>query len=206
GLAVLDGAEWIVHHDEPIVRASALPVRGRHNAVNAALALAAVEVSGVTIDPELALAALKSFAPLEHRLEPIADPSGLTFVDDSLSTSPFAAIEALKAFGSDGVVLIVGGQDRGVDYSPLAEHLAQHPVTAVVGLPPGGPRILDVIASTGIPSETAEDMLDAVTRARRLAAPGGTVLLSPAAPSYGIYRDFAHRAEVFRAAIVATRP
>lgn len=206
GLAVLDGAEWIVHHGEPIVRASGLPVRGRHNAVNAALALAAVEASGVTIDPELALAALQSFAPLEHRLEPIADPSGLTFVDDSLSTSPFAAIEALKAFGSDGVVLIVGGQDRGVDYSPLAEHLAQHPVTAVVGLPPGGRRILEVIASTGIPSEMAEDMLDAVTRARRLTAPGGTVLLSPAAPSYGIYRDFAHRAEVFRAAIAATSP
>ena len=103
-------------------------------------------------------------------------------------------------------MLIVGGQDRGVDYSPLAEHLAQHPVTAVVGLPPGGRRILEVIASTGIPSEMAEDMLDAVTRARRLTAPGGTVLLSPAAPSYGIYRDFAHRAEVFRAAIAATSP
>lgn len=206
GLAHVDGSEWIVHHGEALVPVSVLPLRGRHNALNACLALAAVEASGVTVDPELALAALQSFAPLEHRLEPIADSSGLSFVDDSLSTSPFATIEALKAFGSADLVLLVGGHDRGVDYAPLAEHLAGHPVDAVIGLPPSGARILEAIAGTGVPTELADDMADAVTRARKFAAPGGTVLLSPGAPSYGIYRDFAHRAEVFRTAIAATRP
>lgn len=205
-LSSLDGAEWITHHGDPIAPSSGLPLRGRHNALNACLALAAVEASGITIDAELALAALQGFAPLEHRLEPIADPSGVTFVDDSLSTSPYATVEALKAFGSTGVVLIVGGQDRGVDYAPLADHLAEHPVDAVIGLPPGGPRILEAIAATAVPTQLAADMIDAVTRARALAAPGGTVLLSPGAPSYGIYRDFAHRAEVFRAAIADTQP
>lgn len=199
-----NGTEWIMRGVEPIAPRSALALLGRHNAVNACLALAAVEAAGIVVEASAAAAALASFQPLEHRLEPIADASGVTFINDSLSTSPFAAIEALKAFDSRDVVLLVGGQDRGVDYAPLAEHLLLHPIAAVVGLPPSGPRILGELQRTGIPLELATDMLDAVRRARALAPTGGTVLLSPAAPSYGIYRDFADRADDFRRSITAT--
>lgn len=198
--------EWIVRDENRMVPLADLQLRGRHNAVNAALALAAVEASGVTIDAASARAALAGFRPLEHRLEPILDASGLTFVNDSLSTSPFATIEALKAFEGSDIVVLVGGQDRGVDYAPLADHLLTHPIVAAVGLPPSGPRILAALENTDVPTQLASDMLDAVSRARVLAPAGGVVLLSPGAPSYGIYRDFAHRAEVFRAAIEATSP
>jgi len=198
--------EWIVRDGESLVPLSDLQLRGRHNAVNATLALAAVEASGVAVDAASARAALAGFVPLEHRLEPIADPSGLTFVNDSLSTSPFATIEALKAFEGSDIVVLVGGQDRGVDYAPLADHLRTHPIVAAVGLPPSGARILEEIGSTDVPTQLATDMADAVSRARVLAPAGGVVLLSPGAPSYGIYRDFAHRAEAFRAAIEATSP
>ena len=204
------GSAWrvdgdvIVRGDEPFMPRSELRMLGRHNAVNATLALAAVEAAGVTVDPGIARRALAAFAPLEHRLEPIADPSGITFINDSLSTTPHAAIAALEAIGTAGVVLIVGGQDRGVDYGVLREYLAARPVTAALGLPPSGPRILEEIARTGIPTEPVDDMVHAVSRARALAPANGIVLLSPAAPSYGVYRDFADRADAFRAAIVQT--
>lgn len=198
--------EWIVRDGEPMVPLVDLQLRGRHNAVNAALALAAVEASGVAVDASTARAALAGFAPLEHRLEPISDPSGLTFVNDTLSTSPFATIEALKAFAGSDIVVLLGGQDRGVDYAPLADYLREHPIVAAVGLPPSGARILGMLENTDVATQLADDMVDAVSRARILAPAGGVVLLSPAAPSYGIYRDFAHRAEAFRAAIEATSP
>jgi UDP-N-acetylmuramoylalanine--D-glutamate ligase len=196
--------DWIVCDGERMVPTSGLQLRGRHNAVNATLALAAVEASGVRLDASSARSALAGFSPLEHRLEPISDASGLTFVDDSLSTSPFATIAALRAFEGSAIVVLVGGQDRGVEYEPLAEHLREHPIVAVIGLPPSGPRILSVLERVDVPTQLAIDMVDAVARARLLAPAGAVVLLSPGAPSYGIYRDFAHRADAFRAAIEAT--
>ncbi len=205
-LTTHEGVRWLAHGQDLLVERSALPLLGEHNAVNACLALAAVTAAGfpVTEDRGRLFAALSSFRPLEHRLEPISDPSGLTFVNDSLSTSPYATVEALKAFDGAEVTLIVGGQDRGVDYEPLAEHLSEHPVTAIIGLPPSGARILSVIHDDA-ERVLAVDMVEAVALARKLTPAGGTVLLSPAAPSYGVYRDHIDRARAFREAILLTR-
>jgi UDP-N-acetylmuramoylalanine--D-glutamate ligase len=200
-LADRNGVDWIHRGAEPIVPRSQLKLLGRHNALNATIALAAVDAVE-RLDADAAAELLSTFLPLENRLEPIADPSGLTFVNDSLSTSPFAAIEALRAFPGTDVTLLVGGQDRGVDYAPLAEYLAGHPIAAVVGLPPSGERILREIAGVTV---IAANMRDAVEKARSLTPAGGTVLLSPAAPSYGIYRDFAERAADFKKSIEETR-
>lgn len=197
-----NGVDWIFRADVPIVPTSQLKLLGRHNAINAAIALAAADAVSL-LDADVAAERLSTFLPLENRLEPIADPSGLTFVNDTLSTSPFATIEALKAFPSHEVVLLVGGQDRGVDYAPLADYLAEHPIAAVVGLPPSGARILGEL--TAVHTELSTGMRDAVERARSLAPQGGTVLLSPAAPSYGVYRDFAERAADFKHMIEETR-
>ena len=201
------GARWrlddeVISRDgRAFVPRSRLSVMGRHNALNAALALAAAEASGVDLDPEASGQALADFAPLDHRLQQITDPSGLLFVDDSLSTSPFATVAALRAFDRDDIVLLVGGQDRGVPTTPLAEHLAVSPIAGIVGLPDSGPRLVADLAGTGVPSELAADMDDAVRIARRLAPAGGLVLLSPGAPSYGRYKDFADRGRAFREAI-----
>jgi UDP-N-acetylmuramoylalanine--D-glutamate ligase len=197
-----NGVDWIFRADVPIVPTSQLKLLGRHNALNATIALAAADAVSL-LDADVAAERLSTFLPLENRLEPIADPSGLTFVNDTLSTSPFATIEALKAFPSHEVVLLVGGQDRGVDYAPLADYLAQHPIAAVVGLPPSGARILGEL--TDVHTELSTGMRDAVERARALAPANGVVLLSPAAPSYGVYRDFAERAEDFKRTIEETR-
>ena len=168
--------------------------------------MAAVAAGGVDPDPEVSGAALRDFAPLEHRLEPIPDPSGITFVDDSLSTAPQAAVLALEAYRDAPVVLLLGGQDRGVDYGPLLDHLARHPIAGLVGLPGSGADLLALLEPTGIPAELAGDMRDAVAIARRLAPRGGVVLLSPAAPSYGIYADYRERSADFRSAIAASAP
>ena len=197
------GSREILRDGVRFVDASTLPLVGRHNLRNAALALAAVEAAGTELDATTALTALAGFRPLEHRLERVSDPSGLVFIDDSLSTSPFAAVAALEALDTRDLVLIVGGQDRGVDYAPLAEYLQQHPVAAVIGLPDSGPRILQALAPTGILTVPVDGM-DAAIRTARKVIDDGIVLLSPAAPSYGHYRDYADRAADFRRAILAS--
>ena len=108
--------------------------------------------------------------------------------------------------GRDDLVLLVGGLDRGVDYAPLADFLAAHPIAGLIGLPDSGPHILATLAVTAIPAIAVPDMDAALVEARRLVPSEGVVLLSPAAPSFGRYRDFADRAADFRRAIVATAP
>jgi UDP-N-acetylmuramoylalanine-D-glutamate ligase len=185
-----------------------LPLVGRHNERNLCVALAVLEALGVDVvaaRDTLATAA-KSFAALPHRLTEIEDPSGLTFVDDTLATSPYASMHAIDAYDGRPLTVIVGGADRGLDYAPLREHLAGRVLT-VIGVPDSGPRIVAALAGLpGVHTEVAEDLLDAVRRARALTPPGGAVLLSPAAPSYGRFRNFEHRSEVFAGAVRDTAP
>lgn len=197
---------WFRRGDVALFERAVLTLRGDHNAINACLALAALEANGYSVaDNSSAVAeALSQFQQLEHRLEEISDASGITFVDDSLSTSPYAAIEAMRAFADAPLTLLVGGQDRGVDYAPLVDFLAEHPIAAVVGLPGSGARLVGMMPADQ-QAVVASDMADAVRRARALTPSGGTVLLSPAAPSYGFYANYAERAADFRAAIESTR-
>lgn len=199
--------------DDP--RLDALSLRGEHNRQNAHLALTAVrllaERHGIDTDErrDEIVEALRTFQGLPHRLAVIADEDGLRFVDDSLSTAPQAAIAALGAFPDGPLALIVGGQDRGVDYTPLHDHLAEtvREVT-VIGIPDSGPRILDAVGHLPhVTTDSAVDLSDAVRRARAaLRDTSGTVLLSPAAPSYGVYRDHRERGEAFAQAVEQTRP
>jgi UDP-N-acetylmuramoylalanine--D-glutamate ligase len=186
-------------------------LRGRHNRTNVCIALGAVRAVGidcVAARREIA-EALASFEALPHRLTLIEDAaSGITFVDDSLSTAPQATVAALEAFDVEPICVLVGGQDRGVDYRPLAEYLrrAGRAVT-VIGLPESGPRILREVE--GVPGVTvlpAADLHDAVRLCRRTLPAGGYALLSPGAPSYGRFRDYADRSAHFRAAIDETAP
>ncbi|WP_221625354.1 UDP-N-acetylmuramoyl-L-alanine--D-glutamate ligase [Homoserinimonas aerilata] len=205
GFHVADG--WFMHGPARLFPRTTLALRGEHNGVNACLALAAIQSDGYQIAEHAAevAEALASFHALEHRLEEIPDASGLTFVDDSLSTSPYAAVEALRAYEGAPLALLVGGQDRGVDYAPLGDYLAEHPIAAVIGLPGSGAHIVEALPA-GQPHAVAASMADAVAAARRMTPAGGCVLLSPAAPSYGLYNNYAERAADFRAAIAATAP
>jgi UDP-N-acetylmuramoylalanine-D-glutamate ligase len=156
---------------------------------------------GVDVTDPAVAAGVASYAVLPHRLTEIADPSGLTFVDDTLSTSPYSALHAVDAYEGRPLTLIVGGTDRGLDYAPLRAGLAGRELT-VLGIPDSGPRILEALRDLpGVRTEETEDLVAAVTRARALTPAGGVVLLSPAAPSYGRFRDFEHRSAVFAQAV-----
>ncbi len=194
--------------DEPLFARAVLPLRGAHNGRNLCVALAVLDSVGVDVvaSKDVLAAAVASVKALPHRLTEIEDPSGLTFVDDTLSTSPYSTMHAIDAYAGRPLTVLVGGTDRGLDYTPLREFLAEREAT-VIGLPDSGPRILAELAGlASITTADAEDLVAAVSLARELTPPGGVVLLSPAAPSYGRFRNFEHRSEVFAQAIHETAP
>jgi UDP-N-acetylmuramoyl-L-alanine---L-glutamate ligase len=183
----------------PMLAAGELELPGEHNALNLCGALTALEALGVSV-PALA-GALRGFAGLAHRLERVGEREGLTWVNDSISTTPESTVAALASFPGRPIVLIAGGQDRGQDYSELGRVLCEVGAT-VVGVPSTGERLLGAAREAGLAQAqalAARDLDDAVSMARSLATPGGVILLSPAAPSYDHYRDFEERGERFRA-------
>lgn len=204
-----DGTPWLYLGDQPLFPRTALRLLGRHNEWNLCVALTALDAVGVdcVAERDRLAAALATLPALEHRLTPIEDPSGITFVDDSLSTIPQSAIHAIEAYAGRPLTVIVGGEDRGVDYTPLRDFLAEQRVTAtLIGIPDSGPRILDAVKEVDtVTTLTADDLVEAVRLGRERTPAGGVVLLSPAAPSYGRFDNYAHRSRVFRQAIEDTR-
>lgn len=198
-----DGTPWFHLGDQPLFPRAVLPLVGRHNEGNLCVALAVLDALGVDVvaRKDTLAVAVAGFQGLAHRLTEIADPSGLTFVDDTLATSPYAAMHAIDAYEGRPLTVIVGGTDRGLDYTPLREHLAEREIT-VLGIPDSGARIVEALA--GLPkvrAEVVDDLVAAVRLARELTPADGVVLLSPAAPSYGRFRNFEHRSEVFAQAV-----
>jgi UDP-N-acetylmuramoylalanine--D-glutamate ligase len=182
---------------------------GAHNRVNAAVARAALVELGVPqAGSDAALtAAAAGFEGLDSRLQLVATVGGVDFVDDGLSTNVLPTLAALAAYPGRRVALLVGGQDRGIDYAPLARGLQDRgDPTLVIALPDNGERIAAALRTDPAPAvtvEEADDLEAGVRRAHGWARPDGVVLLSPAAPSFGRFRDYRHRAEVFTAAAKA---
>jgi UDP-N-acetylmuramoylalanine--D-glutamate ligase len=208
GAALRPDPTWVAGGDpEPWTEAFGL--RGRHNRVNARLAAAALAALGVdgADDPDRLAAAARGYEPLPHRLTTVAEVNGVEYVDDSLSTNVLPTIAALEVFAGRPVALLAGGHDRRIDYEPLASYLAARAApTLLVALPPSGVRIGEAARAAGVEVVDADDMTDAVAAAGAWCrgAGGGVVLLSPAAPSYGVYRNHVERADAFAAAIDGT--
>jgi UDP-N-acetylmuramoylalanine--D-glutamate ligase len=169
---------------------------GRHNQANALAALLAARLAGAT--PAEARAALLAFRPLAHRMELVAVSNGIAYYDDSKGTNVGAVVAALEGFPRR-VVLIAGGRDKGGDYAPLAAALGRSGRAAV--LIGEAADKMQAVLGAALPVERAATLDDAVDAARRLAQPGDAVVLSPACSSFDMFRDYAHRAEVFRAAV-----
>jgi UDP-N-acetylmuramoyl-L-alanine---L-glutamate ligase len=204
--------EWVSARDEPgAAWMEPLGLLGDHNRRNALIARHCLIGLGVpeAADDAAMRKAARGYQPLRSRLEVIGDIGGVTFVDDSLSTNVLPTVAALEAFGGRRVALIVGGQDRGIDYAPLASALRQRPApTYVLTLPDSGPRIRAEIEAavggphTGLAGVTdCPDLEAAVTAGFGWARPDGVVLLSPAAPSFGRFRDYRDRSEAFARAM-----
>ncbi len=184
---------------QPLLALQDLPLAGLHNAANALAALALCRAAGLPMPP--LLDALRAFKGLPHRVEWVAEIGGVVFYDDSKGTNVGATEAALKGM-TQPVVLIVGGDGKGQDFSPLCAAVAQH-ARAVVQIGRDGALIAAAVADAGVPVQRAETMQDAVRQAFAAAQPGDVVLLSPACASFDMFKNYAHRAEVFIAAVQA---
>lgn len=169
------------------------PLCGKHNLYNIAVALAAAKLAGADID--VCLEHLPEFTGLEHRLERVAAIDGVEYVNDSISTVPEAAIAAVNAFDVTDC-LILGGMDRGISYDILGDFLNTGVVEHVILLPESGRRIGKLITNPKVSVHPADNLEEAVKIASQCAK--RRVLLSPAAASYGFYRNFEERGRHFK--------
>lgn len=165
---------------------------GDHNQLNAAGALLAALLLGVT--RERAVAAVADFAGLPHRLELVHEENGVRYVNDSIATVPDAAIAALCAFPAGRVIQIVGGSDKQLDMSPLVDALRNR-ARAVLCIGTLGPMLASAV---GAKAEVCHTLESAVRRARQIARPGDVVLLSPGCASYDQFAHFEARGDAFR--------
>jgi len=184
---------WIVRGSERLIRLSELKLVGQHNAANAMAALALCEA--IDIDPRSVLPALAAFSGLAHRVEWVAEINGVGYFDDSKGTNVGATLAAVQGLGRP-VAIILGGDGKGQDFSPLRNALAEHArAVALIGRAAGA--IAAVLDGCRLPLRQCADMSEAVRWCAAQTQAGDAVLLSPACASMDMYRDYAHRAEVF---------
>jgi UDP-N-acetylmuramoylalanine--D-glutamate ligase len=186
-------------HLQRLLPADALRIRGRHNATNALAALALAQAAGAALGPMLY--GLREYRGEPHRVEPIGIVQGVEYFDDSKGTNVGATVAALTGLGADRrIVLILGGLGKGQDFTPLAAPVARY-VRAVVLIGRDAPLIKQALQCEGVPLLEAADMAQAVQLASAQAREGDAVLMSPACASMDMFRDYAHRAQVFVAAV-----
>ena len=201
--------KWVGADDDPEATwMRPLGLLGVHNRRNALIAREILRALGIAEadDPEAMRAAAEGFTGLESRLKPIGTIDGVLFVDDNLSTNVLPALAAVRAFHDRRIALIVGGFDRGIDYAPLAVGLRDRAEdTLLITVPDNGPKIHRQVAETGagphVTLAEADDLAKAVTEGFHWARPDGVVLLSPAAASFGRFRDYHDRGAAFAAAM-----
>lgn len=180
-----------------LMPADALRIRGLHNAANALAAFALARAIDLPAAP--LLHALREYRGEAHRVEVIATIDDVDYVDDSKGTNVGATVAALDGLAQK-IVLIAGGDGKGQDFAPLVVPVARW-CRAVMLIGRDAPAIRDTLAETGVPLSDHATLEGAVHAAAELAEPGDAVLLSPACASLDMFRNYAHRAEVFRAAV-----
>ncbi|MEM7054599.1 MAG: UDP-N-acetylmuramoyl-L-alanine--D-glutamate ligase [Pseudomonadota bacterium] len=200
-------ADGVYAGNERLLCAGDWPLIGKHNLDNLALAISVVASLGFDA-AELAQAA-HSFKPLPHRLQQLTDAVGRRWINDSISTTPYATQAALDCCGDD-VVLLVGGLDRPADWQTLIRHrkrAAKDPFAGIVTLPDNGVQIADALITAGLVDQHrvvhAQCMSEAVVAASRLAGLNTQIVLSPGAPSFPHYQNFEDRGDQFMRAVQA---
>jgi UDP-N-acetylmuramoylalanine--D-glutamate ligase len=219
GIELVSGMAWLVRalesdetrkhgrsegpelHIQRLMPADALRIRGRHNAINALAALALACEAGCPLSPMLY--GLREYRGEPHRVEPIGMVSGVEYFDDSKGTNVGATVAALTGLGVDRrIVVILGGEGKGQDFSPLAAPVVRH-ARAVVLMGRDAPLIRAALQGAGVALVDAQTLPQAVQLAAQHAHPGDAVLMSPACASFDMFRDYEHRAQVFCDAVRA---
>ena len=213
GIETVNGMTWLVRaleadetrkrkkddeeeiHIQRLMPADALRIRGRHNALNALAALALAGNAGGDLAPMLF--GLREYQGEPHRVEPVTVLNGVEYFDDSKGTNVGATVAALHGLGVDRrLVVILGGDGKGQDFAPLTEPMSRY-ARAVVLIGRDAPALREVLQHSGVTLIDAASLEDAVKLCSQQAHSGDAVLLSPACASMDMFRNYAHRAEVF---------
>lgn len=195
GWHLREGDIW--RADARVLGGAQLSLPGVHNRLNLCAALAAIEALGEDAGA-LAPAAL-SFSGLPHRLRLLGERQGVCFVDDSISTTPEASLAALACFPGRRTALLLGGFERGLPWEGVARRLGEQPPALIVCRGENGARIAGVLRAErpDLHIEVIGSLEQAVSASIAAAGPGGVVLLSPGAPSFPEFRDYAERGRRF---------
>ncbi|MEX1167928.1 MAG: UDP-N-acetylmuramoyl-L-alanine--D-glutamate ligase [Hydrogenophaga sp.] len=186
-----------------LMPADALRIRGRHNAANALAALALATSTGASLAPMLH--GLREYRGEPHRVESVAIIEGVEYFNDSKGTNVGAALAAIQGLGAERrLVLILGGDGKGQNFTPLAAALAQYAhAVFLIGRDAGAIRasVAEALDAAQVALVDAVDLIDAVQQAAGVAQPGDAVLLSPACSSLDQFKNYAHRGQVFVSAV-----
>lgn len=186
--------------DEKLGRTEELLIRGDHNVSNALAGAAAALAMGAS--PEGVADGLRTFEPIEHRLERAGSAGGVEFYNDSKATNPDAVLKALTAFPGRPIVVLLGGRNKGNDFRPLAEEVAARCRLAIL-FGESRASLTEAFEGTVSRTRTAETMAEAVEIAAAEAVPGDVVLLSPACASFDEFTSYGHRGVVFKGLVSA---
>lgn len=198
GLRLEEGNEYLCHGDTVLMPVGELALAGRHNVANALAALALGFSAGLALPPMIQT--LRVFRGLPHRCERVAEVDGVAYVNDSKGTNVGATEAALEGLGGDrDIVLIAGGQGKGADFSRLRAAVSRH-CKVLVLLGEDAPLLREALAGAA-PVVMAGSLEEAVGVARAHAAPGDTVLLSPACASFDMFSGYVERGETFCALV-----
>lgn len=192
-------SDYFMDGSRQLFKISSLNLRGEHNAQNACAVLSILSLFNIPL--EFAEKPFSLFQALDHRLQVFhVSNDTRTYVDDSISTTPETAVAGLKAFDrGQFLTLIAGGLDRGQDYSVLIEYLRSvQDRCLLLTLPETGGRISQCAERSGIQNISCLTMSQAVEKAKKYTPDDGLILLSPAAPSYNMYRNFKERGKDFQ--------
>lgn len=219
GLVKEDGIVWLAFNEDDSVQLTkrkvleghvlqrlmpedALHIQGRHNSMNALAALALIYAAGLPISD--ALRALAQYRGEPHRVEYVMTVNGVDYIDDSKGTNVGATVAALEGLGANGtkLVVILGGDGKGQDFSPIADSMGKHARAAVL-IGRDAPLIEKALQGAEYPIIHAKDMPQAVQKASELAQPHDCVLLSPACASWDMFKDYAQRSAIFIASAKA---
>ena len=196
GLIERDGQRWLGCGEEALLPLVSMRLAGHHNVANALAALALGRAVGLPMDAMVAV--LPEFGGLPHRCQWLAEIDGVNWFNDSKATNVGAAVAAIEGMAGK-VVLIAGGQAKGQEFAPLKEAVAGH-CRAVVLMGADAP-LIEAVLDGCVATQIVASMSEAVARARELARPGDSVLLSPACASFDMFKGFEDRGEQFAAAV-----
>lgn len=170
-------------------------ILGEHNFNNIMFAITVANI--MNLDLKKAQETIYKFEPLPHRMEFVGEYDGVKYYNDSIATIPESTINGLETL-KDVNTLIIGGKDRGIDYTEFAEFLGNTNIENLICLPDTGWAIADMVVNENMGKIIVKDMEMAVMMAKKFTKKGSICLLSPAASSYGFFKNFKERGELFK--------